>query len=112
MEWTHSEVIRAFLLWLPGGTVLPFVVSRLTGADTRLAMIEAAIFALGSLLVYPTLLGLLSARFVQWQAAGAWVETLFLGGFALAALTIVVMRRATRRLQRGASTRRRANFRP
>lgn len=111
MAGIDGEVVRAFLLWLPGGTILPFVVSRLTGADTRLALIEAAIFALGSLLVYPTLLGLLSARFVHWQQAGTWVEALFVGGFVLAALTIIVMRRATRRLQRGAGSRRPTVFR-
>lgn len=98
-----ADIGRAFFLWLPGGTLLPFIVSRLTGADTRMALIEAGIFALGGLLVYPTFLGLVTARFVNWGSAAAWIELLFLAGFFLAALTILAMRRATQRIQRRAA---------
>ncbi|MCX7623514.1 MAG: hypothetical protein RMK01_03120 [Thermomicrobium sp.] len=108
---TKAELLRAVLLWLPGGTIVPFLVARLTGAETRAALVEATIFALGGLLVYPTLLGLLSARFVDWHAASSWIELLFVGGFLLAAATLVVMRRATRRLQRTAGARRWRQFR-
>jgi len=111
MHELPSELLRAFLVWLPGGTILPFLLSKLTGADTRQAFIEAVIFALAGLLVYPTLFGLLSARFVDWSTTGAWVESLFIAGFLAAALTLVVMRRTTRRLQQRAGQRRWTTFR-
>lgn len=111
MDAATAELLRAFLLWLPGGTFAPFLVSRLTGADNRLAVIESAIFALCGLLVYPTLLGLLTARFVAWETGAASVELLFAGGFVLAALTLVAIRRATHRIKRGAHTRRWTHFR-
>lgn len=92
-----DEVVRAFLLWLPGGTLAPFLVSWLTGASPRMAVVEASIFAFCGLLVYPTVLGLISARFVDDPN----VESLFVMGFVLAALTLVGFRRRTRQLQRG-----------
>lgn len=111
MDAATAELLRAFLLWLPGGTFAPFLVSRLTGADNRLAVIESAIFALCGLLLYPTLLGLLSARFVAWQSGNLPVELLFVAGFVLAALTLLAMRRATQRIKRGTYTRRWTQFR-
>ncbi len=111
MDAATAELLRAFFLWLPGATVAPFVVSRLTGADSRLAGIESAIFALCGLLIYPTLLGLLSARFVAWEAGAAPVELLFAGGFVLAAFTLVAIRRARHRIKQGSHTRRWTHFR-
>ena len=92
-----GEVLRAFLLWLPAGTLIPFLVSWRTGASLRLAVIEASIFALGGLLIYPTLLGMISARFVDQPNP----ELLFLFGFMLATLTLVAFRWRMRQLQRG-----------
>jgi len=111
MDTLTAEWLRAFLIWLPAGTLGPYIVSRWRGADPRLAIIEAGIFALSGLLLYPTLLGLLSARFIDWQRGTVPVESLFVAGFFLAGLTIVLMRRATHRLQRGSSTRRWTTFR-
>lgn len=79
-----SDGATALLIWLPAGTLLPFIVSRVLGADWRGAVIEAALFAALGLLIYPTLLALIVARFVRHPN----VELLFLGGFALAALTV------------------------
>ncbi len=111
MDTLTAEWLRAFLIWLPAGTLGPYIVSRWRGADPRLAIIEAGIFALSGLLLYPTLLGLLSARFIDWQRGTVPIESLFVAGFFLAGLTIVLMRRATHRLQRGSSTRRWTTFR-
>lgn len=79
----------AVLIWLPAGTILPFIVSRLTGADRQAAIIEAAIFAFFGLLLYPTLFGLLIVRFVSAPN----VEILFGAGFVVAALTVIGYRR-------------------
>ncbi len=111
METLTAEWLRALLIWLPAGTLGPYFVSRWRGADPRLAIIEAGIFALSGLLLYPTLLGLLSARFIDWRRDTVPVESLFVAGFLLAGLTIVLIRRATHRIQRGSSVRRRTTFR-
>lgn len=111
MDTNAGEWLRALLLWLPAGTLGPFIISRVTGADQRLALIEAAVFALCGLLLYPTLLGLLSARFIEWQRGELPVEALFVTGFLLASVTLVLMRRASRRLQRGAAHRRWTRYR-
>jgi len=92
-----GEVLRALLLWLPAGTLIPFLVSWRTGAPPHLAAIEASIFALGGLLIYPTLLGMISARFLDRPNP----ELLFLFGFMLATLTILAFRWRMRQLQRG-----------
>jgi hypothetical protein len=72
-------------------------VSWRTGASLRLAIVEASIFALTGLLIYPTLLGLAGARFVDYQT----VEILFIVSFALAAVTLVGFRRRLRKLEQG-----------
>ncbi|MCM8748117.1 hypothetical protein NET02_03075 [Thermomicrobiaceae bacterium CFH 74404] len=92
-----DEVLRAFLLWLPAGTLVPFLLCWRTGSSARLAVIEATIFALGGLLIYPTLLGLISARFFDRPNP----EVLFVFGFLLATLTLLGFRRRMRQLQRG-----------
>ncbi|MDI3340381.1 MAG: hypothetical protein QJR03_07580 [Sphaerobacter sp.] len=84
-----DETARAFLIWVPAGTLLPFLVSRLTGADWRSSTIEAALFAALGLLIYPTMLALIVVHIVGYPN----VELLFLAGFALAALTVVGYRR-------------------
>lgn len=85
-----SETAAAFLIWLPAGTLVPFAVSLLTGADRQQAVIEAALFAVLGLLIYPTMLALITVRFVGRPN----IALLFLIGFALAALTVVGYRRA------------------
>jgi len=94
-----SEIVRAFLLWLPAGTIVPFLLSWRTGASLRLAAIEASIFALTSLVIYPTLLGLAGARFVDFQTVE--VEVLFVVSFALAVATLVGFRRRLRQMEQG-----------
>lgn len=74
----------AALLWLAAGTVLPWLLSRLTGADARAALIEAAIFATFGLLIYPTMFALIAARFVDQPS----VNLLYALGFVAAALTV------------------------
>jgi len=111
MDTLSTEWLRALLIWLPAGTLGPYIVSRWRGADPRLAIIEAGIFALSGLLIYPTLLGLLSARFIDWQRGSVPIESLFVTGFLFAGLTIVLIRRAMYRIQRGSSTRRWTTFR-
>ncbi|HUZ00394.1 MAG TPA: hypothetical protein VMU89_08585 [Thermomicrobiaceae bacterium] len=74
----------AALLWLAAGTIVPWLVSRLTGADSRAALIEAAIFAAFGLLIYPTMFALIIARFVSQPN----INLLYLLGFVAAALTV------------------------
>lgn len=85
-----DETVRAFLIWLPAATLLPFVISRLTGADWRSAAIEATLFAALGLLIYPTLFALLFVPLFGQPN----VEALFLVGFAVAALTVIGYRRS------------------
>lgn len=85
-----DETARAFLIWVPAGTLIPFLISRLTGADWRSATIEAALFAALGLLIYPTLFALIVVHIVGYPN----VEALFLAGFALAALTVLGYRRS------------------
>ncbi|MCS7246032.1 MAG: hypothetical protein NZ696_00240 [Thermomicrobium sp.] len=111
MDVTTADIVRALALWLPAGTLGPYLGSRLTGADQRTAFLEAIIFALGGLLVYPTLLGLVTARFIDWQATSIPVESLFVGGFLCATVTLILMRRAAHRLRAGSRSRRWTSFR-
>jgi hypothetical protein len=94
-----SDVAAAFLIWLPTGTLLPFIVSRLTGAGWRGALIEACIFACLGLLIYPTMLALITIRFVHYDSA----NPLFIAGYVLSFLSLLVYRRKSR----GANTYRR-----
>lgn len=94
-----SEVTAAFVIWLPTGTVLPFLVSRLTGAVWRTAFIEASLFAALGLLIYPTMLALLTARFVHITSS----DPLFIASYVMAALTLIYFRKrshAPRRYRR------------
>jgi hypothetical protein len=94
-----SDVAAAFLIWLPTGTLLPYIVSRLTGAGWRGAFIEASIFACLGLLIYPTLLALITVRFVHYDSA----DPLFIAGYGLAFLSLLFYRRKSK----GANTYRR-----
>ncbi len=82
----------AFFIWLPTATVLPFAISKLTGAEWRGAFIEASLFAALGLLIYPTMLALVTARFVRPSSP----TPLFIGGYALAALSLLYYRRRSR----------------
>lgn len=91
-----SESAQALLIWLPAGTLLPFLVARLTGADWRGALVEAALFAALGLLLYPTLIALLLVRFTGEPNTVA----LFLGGFVLALVSLLLFRRRANRRRR------------
>lgn len=84
-----TEVEAAFLIWLPTATIVPFLISRLTGSDWGGALIEASIFAGLSLIIYPTLLAFLVVRFVDELS----IPPLFLGGYLLSFLTLLLFRR-------------------
>lgn len=91
-----SADAQALLIWLPAGTLLPFLISRLTGADWRGALVEASFFAVLGLLLYPTLIALLLVRF----AGEPPVALLFVAGFVLAALSLLLFRRRANRRRR------------
>lgn len=93
MGATVSDTEAALLIWLPAGTIVPFIVSWLTGADWRGAIIEASFFAALGLLIYPTALGLISARFTSQPN----VELLFVISFALALGSVLLFRRSANR---------------
>lgn len=84
-----SETASAFLIWLPAGTLLPFIISRLTGSDWQEALIEASLFAVLGLLIYPTLFALMVTHTIGYPN----IESLFVAGFALAGLTVIGYRR-------------------
>lgn len=87
-----SDTAAAFLIWLPTGTLLPLIISKLTGAEWRGAFIEASLFACLGLLIYPIMLALATAHFVHFSSA----NPLFIGGYALAALSLLYYRRRSR----------------
>lgn len=91
-----SETAAAFFIWLPTGTILPFVISKLTGAEWRGAFVEASLFAALGLLIYPTMLALMTARFIHLHSPTG----LFIGGYVLAALSLLYYRRRSRGPQR------------
>ena len=84
-----SEVTAAFVIWLPTGTLLPLIISKLTGAEWRGAFIEASLFACLGLFIYPTMLALITVRFVHLSS----VEPLFVASYALSALSVLYYRR-------------------
>lgn len=79
-----SQSPLAAFAWLAAGTVLPWLVSLLTGADVRGALIEAAIFATFGLVIYPTMFALIGARFV----AQPNINVLYALGFVASAVTV------------------------
>jgi len=91
-----SETIWALGVWLPLGTLLPFVVARLTGNDWRGALIEASIFACFGLLVYPIFFALILVRLT----AHPLVQLYFLLGWICAVLTSLGYRRKIMRAGR------------
>ena len=87
-----SEAAVTLLIWLPAATVLPFVVALATGSNWRGAIIEAALFAALGLLIYPTLIALVISAFTRDPN----INALFITGFVLAALSVVLLRRQAR----------------
>jgi hypothetical protein len=86
-----SDLMMALLIWFPLGTIVPFVVSKLTGADWRGALIEASIFATMGLLVFPILLALL----ISIVNTSPNVDLIFGISYVLAAITVLIFRRQT-----------------
>lgn len=84
-----SDLTAAFAIWLPAGTLLPLAISKLTGASWRSAVIEACIFACLGLFIFPTMLALLTARFVHVRSA----NPLFIGSYVLTTLCLLYYRR-------------------
>ena len=84
-----SEATAALVIWLPTGTLLPLIISKLTGAEWRGAFIEASLFAALGLLIYPTMLALLTAHFVHLSSA----DPLFVASYVLATLSLLYYRR-------------------
>ncbi len=84
-----SDNTAAFAIWLPAATLLPLIISKLTGAEWRSAFIEMSLFACLGLFIYPTMLALMTIRFVSWTSP----EPLFIGGYLLSALSLLYYRR-------------------
>ncbi len=87
-----SDSTAAFVIWLPAGTLLPFLISKLTGAQWRTAFIEASLFAALALLIYPTMLALMTAHFVHITSA----NPLFIGSYIMATLSLLYYRRRSK----------------
>ena len=84
-----SDTTAAFAIWLPTATIVPLIVSKLTGAEWRSAFIEMSLFACLGLFIYPTMLALMTIRFVHWSST----DPLFVGGYFLATLSVLYYRR-------------------
>jgi hypothetical protein len=84
-----TEIWIALGIWMPLGTIVPLIVSRLTGADWRGALIEASIFAIMGILIFPILFALtLALMFGQPN-----VDLIFAVSYVLATLCVVGFRR-------------------
>lgn len=84
-----SEFVVAIGLWLPLGTVVPLVLSKLTGSDWRGAFIEASIFAIMGVLIFPILFAL-SLALIFGQPN---VDLVFAISYALATVCVLLIRR-------------------
>ncbi|TVR72851.1 MAG: hypothetical protein EA415_09045 [Sphaerobacteraceae bacterium] len=84
-----SDIWLALGVWLPLGTIVPLIVSRMTGSDWRGALIEASIFAIIGLLILPILFALtLALMFGQPN-----VDLIFGISYILAAISVLMFRR-------------------
>lgn len=88
-----NEAWLAVAFWLPAGTLVPFIISRLTGSDWRGAFIEASLFAALGLMIVPIALGLMSLPFFDEPP----INLLYVGGFVVATLALLVFRRQAAR---------------
>jgi ABC-type enterochelin transport system permease subunit len=91
-----SDVTAALIIWLPLGTIVPLIVSRLTGADWRGALIEASIFATMGLIVFPILIALVVAIFTRDPN----VDVIFGVSYLLAILSVLLFRRQSNKTRR------------
>ncbi|MEX2426230.1 MAG: hypothetical protein WD401_05630 [Thermomicrobiaceae bacterium] len=89
-----SEVAIALGIWLPLGTVGPFILSRVTGADWRGAFIEACIFATLGVLIFPIMIAMTFALFTRSPN----VDIVFAISYILGAISILLFRRRSNRL--------------
>lgn len=84
-----SDIWIALGLWLPLGTVVPLIVSKLTGSDWRGAFIEASIFAIMGILIFPILFALTLALIFGKPN----VDLIFLVSYLLSAGCVLMFRR-------------------
>jgi hypothetical protein len=84
-----SDVTAALVIWLPLATVVPLIISKVTGADWRGAVIEAAIFATMGLLIFPILIALAVAIFTRSPN----VDAIFAVSYVLAIGCVLLFRR-------------------
>ncbi len=84
-----SDIWLAIGVWLPLGTIVPLIVSKLTGSDWRGAFIEASIFAIIGLLILPILFALTLALIFGKPN----VDLIFGISYLLAALSVLMFRR-------------------
>lgn len=94
-----SEIWIALGIWMPLGTIVPFILSRLTGSDWRGAFIEASIFAIMGILIFPFFFALTLALIFGEPN----VDLIFAISYALAALCVLWFRR---RVNKGEMARR------
>ncbi len=84
-----SDITFALAIWLPLGTIVPLVLSRVTGADWRGAVIEASLFATIGLLILPITFALVAAAFVSQPN----VDLIFAVSYVLALGCVLAFRR-------------------
>jgi uncharacterized membrane protein YvlD (DUF360 family) len=84
-----DEIWVALGIWMPLGTVVPLILSKLTGSDWRGAFIEASIFAIMGILIFPILFALtLALMFGEPN-----VDLIFGISYLLAAGCVLLFRR-------------------
>jgi ABC-type enterochelin transport system permease subunit len=88
-----SELFVALGIWLPLGTIVPLVLSRLTGADWRGALIEASLFATIGVLILPILFALTIAPLLREPN----VDLIFAVSYVLALICVLLFRRHSNR---------------
>lgn len=88
-----SDLSAALIIWLPLGTIVPFVVARLTGADWRGAFIEASIFATLGIIIFPITLAFIFATFTRDPN----IDLIYALSYALAVICILLLRRYSNR---------------
>jgi hypothetical protein len=84
-----SDITMALAVWLPLGTIVPLILSRLTGSDWRGALIEASIFATLGVLIFPITLALTFALVVRSPN----VDLIFAASYILGVICILLFRR-------------------
>lgn len=88
-----SELTAALVIWLPLGTIVPLILSRITGADWRGAFIEASIFATLGVIIFPITIALIVASFTTEPN----VNVIFGVSYVLALVCVLLFRRHSNR---------------